>query len=188
MKTCSHLTALAFSIERLIHTKKSDKKVFKLFKKMKLRAFSIFSLILSAFLSANKLFEYDSSTGSFNFLDDLNLKSFKFSYDYPFFNLLYRTLQGERWFREITFLHFVINDLLLYLFLIIVDIFLVVHIKRDLHQKKVSLKATMKRKDKRTQKKLAYLSHVSNETNQMIIYSLFSHARICSLSLHALCK
>ena len=165
MKTCSHLTALAFSIERYIETVKCERKVLKLFKKMKLRTFLIFTLIVSSLLCVNKLFEYVQAQGS-----DIN----KTTYEYPFFSLMHRSFQaGESWYKWLFMLHYTINDLILFSIQMIVDILLVIQIKKDLRTKKATLRSTMgRKKEENVIKKLNYLSHISNETNRMIIYSL----------------
>ena len=97
-------------------------------------------------------------------------------YEYPIFNLLAKSYNDEHDYREITLIHYMINDFVLFMCQLIVDIALVVQIKRDLHQKRTKIKSTMNRKDENAQKKLDYLSHVSNETNRMIVYSLLLNA------------
>ena len=67
--------------------------------------------------------------------------------------------------------HFAINDLILFLAQMLVDMALVVKVKKELRAKKATVKSTMKKRSIGAQKKLTYLSHIANETR--ISYSFF---------------
>ena len=136
---------------------------------MKLRLFVAFCLIFSSLLSINKLFEYSKENN-----DNDSLFS-QFQYEYPLFALLDK--RNMYVYNYILFIHYLINDVVLFVIQIIVDIQLVIIIRRDLSEKRQKLKnLSDNKKEENTIQKLDYLHHVSNETNRMIVYSLFMNA------------
>ena len=151
---------------------------------MRLRSCVAFFLLLSSLLSINKLFEIVSAPEVIN-------DSF-YQYEYPSFAFSLQSFNSKNWLRIVSLIHYVINDLVLFLTQMIIDILLVIQIKRDIRSKKQNLKTRSTNKKSRDRdgktknKQLEYLSQVSTEANKMIIYSLFFNAlfRLPEFSLY----
>ena len=135
---------------------------------MRLRSFIAISLLFSSIVSINKLFENVKSPESPN--DSL------FKYEYPMFAFALDSFTAKGWLKTFSIIHYTFNDVVLFLVQMIIDILLVIQIKKDLHMKKQSLKTLLKSKQDESSKKLEYLSHVSQEANRMILYFLVLNA------------
>lgn len=160
MKTCSTLSNLAFSLERLLSTLKVDLVVFKKFQSMSTKVFLAFILIFSLIISLNKIdeFEYDFE-GFFNEKPNVQLTKVNFSTILKSFSsILY-------------FLHYLITDIVVVAVTIFIDFVLIVHVRRELNQK---IKKTMTLENNKAllANKLDELIEKKREIKRLVIFSL----------------
>lgn len=158
-KTCSILTSLMFSVERYLSVADSKREIVKKYLKLKIKDFvsiiSVFSFVSSIF----KCFE-DSSVTELYF----NKAFVKNFYNYT-----------DAWITIVRTVHYVINDFVLILFNFVIDLVLVVKIRKELSQKKQLTKKMVERFDssKSTyRKKIDEIKKAHDDTNRLIIWAL----------------
>ena len=125
IKTCSILTGLLFSLQRYAEATKAENKFLRSFSQVKLIRI-VFAIILSSgLLSSVKITK-----------DQINHNIKYIIYDAPNpFGLDLRNFSHFTISIVLHLAHYILNDFLLLIINLIIDIFLVVHIKRDLKKK-----------------------------------------------------
>lgn len=173
MKTSSILTAIGFSFERLLLTCHDDKFLWlKKLRNVKVRYVCLAIVIVAFGTSWNKLSEYHISYISFGienpfFLLDLNNKPFVCIY----------------------FFHYIFNDAILFLVNLIIDILMVINVKKDVRLKKGVLSKQSKILTKlNKEKQIDSIKNISEDLNKMIYMSLmvFFICRLTELIIYML--
>ena len=185
MKTCSILTMLNFSLERLIATSTTSTTSSKLkrlqLKEIKIKYLALIYLALSALLSYCKLREYNRGTTFSNSNENIML----------YIRVLTRKID---WLFLISYLvHYLLNDLVLLLLNLIVDALLVWKIRAHLSQKrKFAAKSLANGTGKRIaslklyHKRMEEIHETEKNSNEMIIFTLvvYSLCRLPELLLY----
>ena len=142
VKTCSMLSGLLFSIERYVETSKTKNKVLNFLGDMKSVRVVLFIFGLSLILSCSKLVEQTKVIEKFSF------------YDSPLkFGVNSLNFRSDDLVTYVYFFHFVLNDCVLLLINFVIDVKLVLVIRRDLKQKLVFQKTSAKSRIKLLKKK-----------------------------------
>lgn len=162
MKTCSIISSIAFSLERLLLTSRSKNALLKRFESMKFRKFCWITIGFGFVISINKIFEYDAEA------DRLFIR------EGP---VLFNNVNHlSYWFIAIFVIHYVLIDLVCLVINFVIDIFLATAIRDHIKQKR-SNSIHLKNDQSDTDSKL---DSVEAKTNRMLFYLFFFYF-ICRL-------
>lgn len=163
LKTCSVILMLLFSLERYKVTASIEKsKILNYLANKKLKIIVITSFAFSLLTSVTKIFEYTDAIESLGSpqIPDLFIKH------------LLEDPNKKIMFMIIYLIHYLLNDALFLSLNFIVDILLVIHIRKALNQKKLLLK---KLNHKNNQEKYNCILKAEHNTNKMLIYTFIMY-------------
>ena len=157
LKTCSILTGLLFSLERYLNVIKAESKFIKKYLKFRARTLLFYILVFGFGTSFVKFLEDNSFT-------EMNV-------GWSLIQNFYMYL--ESWITVIHLAHYVLNDFIMVLINLVIDILLVIDIRKNLsHKKKSILKLIKENKNSaRTKQKLDEIQKSHNDSNKMVIIS-----------------
>ena len=159
-KTCSIVMGLGFSLDRYFNISDSKSRLVLKFQSMNIKGIVMFALV----------FGFVSS-----FYETLEDNSFLFSlrlFGYPAIMVFYNS---QYWVAVVHEIHFFINDSVIFILNLIVDLLLVIQIRKDLaKKKKINLKTlkASKSKQSHTRKTLNEIKKSYDDTNKMVLLSL----------------
>ena len=164
MKCCSVLLMFSFSLERFrVATTRTNRLLDRL-SKTRLRNLILVFIFVSTLLSYNKINEYNESA------------SLSYLYENPIIYIYEMIFILKSIFFTLIYLfHYILFDFVILLINLIVDIWLVIHVKRGLKQKKAfnhKLLNDSVGRNKQAEKRLDEIRKSEKSANQMIIFSL----------------
>ena len=163
-KTGSLLANLFFSLERYFNTIKAKHRWALRFQKMNFKSFIAGILAISLLSSSAEFGKSYNFTGG--------------GYGYRLFASIYNTL--TEWIIVMSTVHIVLNNLVLFLLNFLIDVLLVVHVRKDLSKKKRSV---VNESTTKSTKKLDDIKKARLDTNRMIVLSLLLFFITCAPEL-----
>ena len=177
IKTSSAIMMLLFSLERFRITSQSKNVLIEKLTSCSIVLTVALTLLLSLLTSANKIFEYRTKGNYYSQLE------------FPSLNM-FDLIESKHWFIVFIYLfHYIFNDFFLLILNLIIDIRLVILVRRDLSTKRrFAIKNFNSNKssnvstvlEKNLKKTLDEISVAEKNTNKMIIYSFIVYL-LCRL-------
>lgn len=178
MKTSSILTSLAFSFERLIVTSGSKMCICNKFQRMNLIVFMVIVLIFSFGISYNKLLEYKIIESKYDDDDDETENIVEAPKPAG------PDISYEKFWPSYSLVHYILNNLVFILLNLIIDLLLVLQMRKQLKVKAINAKAFHKSSSRKNSlilsNKLNEILKAETELNKMILY-MFLIYLICRL-------